>query len=300
MPPCETMVTILSMNEITKQPRKAYTFGDDKLVPISTSPPPHPALPRHKVTMPFSSWNCINNSKTMPLRIVYPGGHVELHDRPVTAAEIMCRNPRCCVAYPYVFQQPWAIVEPDTILMLGQRFYVVPKSTIRKLQRLSPSPRHSPSPAREIPISPSVDEIRYTQSSQEDEDDRMLFTFCVFRNKSIAKQSNNYKQHSKNRSQKSEIRSNVRSSSQYVDDKNGGSSYDSCFASLFNGVATKENAGDVTKETIISSSSAHHCDSDVPTRKRTQDLTGTGLRGSPKNVWSSEHWQPSLESITEE
>ncbi|KAF5201037.1 hypothetical protein FRX31_009375 [Thalictrum thalictroides] len=79
----------------------------------------------------------------MLIKIVHPGGHVELHDRPLLAAEIMLRNPRCCVAYPNVFKQPWAIVPPDTMLKLGQKFYVVPIGTIRKLQKLSI--KHSPS-----------------------------------------------------------------------------------------------------------------------------------------------------------
>ncbi|KAK7325284.1 hypothetical protein VNO77_29444 [Canavalia gladiata] len=252
-------------------------------VSVSTSPT-HPALPRNREAMPFSRWICTNNSKTMLLRIVYPGGRVELHDRPVTAAEIMCRNPRCRVAYPNVFQQPWAIVEPETVLRLGQRFYVVPMSTIRKLQRLSP--RHSPS-AHEITFSSSVDEMRYMQSNKEEEDDGMLSICCVFRNKSIAKQSKNYKQHSKNKN-KSEIRLNPRNLSLNANDKNS----DSWFASLF-------NVGDMTKETRTSTS-AHLCDSSTPTRKRTRDLTGNGLRDSPKKVWSSENWQPSLDSITEE
>ncbi|TKY48028.1 hypothetical protein E2542_SST25442 [Spatholobus suberectus] len=242
--------------------------------------------------MPFSSWSCVNKSKTMLLQIVHPGGHVEFHDGPVTAAEIMCRYPRCYVAYPYVFQQPWAVVEPDTVLMLGQKYYVVPKSTIKKLQRLSP--RHSPSPAREITISSSVDEIRNTQSSKEEEDDGMLHACCVFKNKSTAKQ------HSKSKSKQPKIRSDVRNSSLNVKDKNGGLSYDNCFVSVFSGVGTKANVSDMTKETRTSSGGAHLCDGNTLTRKRTQDLTGNGLRSSPKKVWSSELWQPSLESITEE
>lgn len=264
-------------------------------------PPPHPALPRHRETMTLSSWICVNNSKTMLLQIVHPGGHVELHDRPVTAAEIMCRYPRCHVAYPYVFQQPWAVAEPETVLMLGQKYYVIPNSTIRKLQRLSPRSSPSPSsPAHEITISSSVDEIRNTQSSKE-EDDVMLSTCCVFRNKSSAKQSNIYKQYSKNKSKKSEIRADVRNLSLNINDKSGGLSHDSCFVSMFIGGRTKANASDMAKETRTSSSSAHLCDgNNTLTRKRTKDLAGNGLRSSPKNVWSSEHWQPSLESITEE
>ncbi|KAJ1375919.1 hypothetical protein SESBI_50491 [Sesbania bispinosa] len=166
--------------------------------------------------MPFSSWICTNNSKTMLIRIVHPGGRVELHDRPITAAEIMCHNPRCCVAYPYVFQQPWAIVAPDTMLMLGQK---------------------------------------NTQSRKEEEEDGMVSTCCIFRKKSTTKQSNNY--NSKHESEKSEFRSDERNLSPNVND-------------------------------------------DTLTRKMNKDLTANGLRGSPKKAWSFEHWQPSLESITEE
>lgn len=86
--------------------------------------------------MGFSSWLYTNSTKQV-LKIVHPGGHAELHDRPVLAAEIINRNPRCCVAHPNIFQQPWAIVAPDTTLMPGQKFYVVPVSTIRRLQKLS-------------------------------------------------------------------------------------------------------------------------------------------------------------------
>lgn len=234
----------------------------------------------------------------MLLRIVHPGGHVELHDRPLPAAEIMYRNPRCCVAHPCVFQEPWAIVAPDTMLMLGEKFYVVPINTIRKLQRLSPI--SSPSPAREIKISSFVDEIRNVHISKEEEDDGLISTCCVFRNKGITKQSYNRKQHSRNESQKSEIRSHVRNLNLNFNDKKGGLSHDNCFACLFTGVFTKANVSDMTKETGTSLSSTELCDSNSITRRRTQDLTGNGLRGSPKKVWSFEHWQPSLESITEE
>lgn len=41
------------------------------------------------------------------------------------------------MAHPNVFKQPWAIVQPDTMLMPGQKVYVVPVSTVRKLQKMS-------------------------------------------------------------------------------------------------------------------------------------------------------------------
>ncbi|KAL4194800.1 hypothetical protein AMTRI_Chr05g70260 [Amborella trichopoda] len=94
----------------------------------------------------LSRWLCSSSTAKMVLKIVHPGGRVELHEHPILAAEIMYRNPRCCVAHPTVFQQPWAVVEPETLLMLGQKFYLVPISTIRKLQRASLKPSSSSTP----------------------------------------------------------------------------------------------------------------------------------------------------------
>ncbi|PWA98505.1 hypothetical protein CTI12_AA017760 [Artemisia annua] len=87
--------------------------------------------------MGIGSWLYTNSNKNLRVKIVHPGGHAELHDRPVLAAEIIRRNPKCCVAHPNVFKQPWAIVQPDTMLIPGQKVYVVPISTIRKLQKMS-------------------------------------------------------------------------------------------------------------------------------------------------------------------
>lgn len=251
--------------------------------------------------MPSSSWICTNNSRTVLLRIVHPGGRVELHDRPLTAAEIMCRNPRCYVAHPFVFQQPWAVVEPDTVLMLGQKFYVVPISTIRKLQGLSP--RNSPSPAREITIGTLLDETRNTQSQShtvKNEDDSMISGCCIFRKKSVTKKSNHHKQNSTNKSKISETTSDVRNQNQSIDvtEKNGGSSYDNFIARLLNGGVAKAKASDAAKETRTSPSSTNLRDNNALNRKRKTDLAGK--RGSPKRAWSSDYWQPSLDSITEE
>lgn len=79
-------------------------------------------------------WLCSNSSKNLFVKIVHPGGHVELHDRPILASELLDRNPKCCVAHPTVFQQPYAIVSPQTTLILGHKYYVVPLGTVRKLQ----------------------------------------------------------------------------------------------------------------------------------------------------------------------
>lgn len=93
--------------------------------------------------MALASWFCAKSTKNMVVKIVYPGGQVEIHDRPILAAEIMQRNPKCCITYPSVFRDPSAVVSPDTELLLGQKFYDVPISTLRKLQRLSRRSTHS-------------------------------------------------------------------------------------------------------------------------------------------------------------
>lgn len=101
---------------------------------------------------------------------------MELHDRPILAAEIMLRNPQCYVAHPHVFREPWAIVRPDTTLMLGHKFYVVPIKTIRKLQLLSS--KQSP------PTS-------HVSCSHEDNDAKVSNCWLMFPSKKDDKTNNN-------------------------------------------------------------------------------------------------------------
>jgi len=60
----------------------------------------------------------------------------------------------------------------------------------------------------------------------------------------------------------------------------------------------KANISNAIKETRTSSSSTDRRDSNIANRKRKTDLAGK--RSSPKRAWSSDYWQPSLDSITEE
>jgi hypothetical protein len=74
------------------------------------------------------------------VKLVFPGGHVELLDRPTLAADVMARHPRFCVARPDVFREPaaaGAVAAPDAVLQLGQKYYVVPCRTVRRLQKYS-------------------------------------------------------------------------------------------------------------------------------------------------------------------
>lgn len=83
------------------------------------------------------------------LKLVHPGGHEEIHRQPITAAEIMRKNPRHCITRPDVFEYPWIVVKPESVLNLGRVFFIVPNRTIynllkeRGLQN-QPPPYYSP------------------------------------------------------------------------------------------------------------------------------------------------------------
>lgn len=204
-------------------------------------------------SMAFSSCLCTSSTKKMLVKIVHPGGHYELHDRPVLAAEIMLRNPRCCVAHPHVFQEPWAIVSPEAKLMPGQKYHVVPISTIRKLQR--PTLKYSPS---------SVQQIQSIQSSKVEEENNGTASTCnwFFMNKSNTTKL-------------------TYASMKPIMSKGGCFSDDNCFTWLLMGIKIKENGNDSVSETS-SSTSIGSTEATRQTRKRSRDFTRNGIRGSPK------------------
>ncbi|XLR67458.1 hypothetical protein HN51_014502 [Arachis hypogaea] len=69
------------------------------------------------------------------LKLVHPGGFVELHSKPVRASDVMSRNPRHCVTRPDIFRFPWIVVSPQSILTPGNVFFIVPCRTIRNLMK---------------------------------------------------------------------------------------------------------------------------------------------------------------------
>jgi hypothetical protein len=72
------------------------------------------------------------------VKLVFPGGHVELLDCSTRAGDVMARHPRFFVARPDVFRDPAsAVAAPDDVLQLGHKYYVVPCSTVRRLQKYS-------------------------------------------------------------------------------------------------------------------------------------------------------------------
>nr|CAD1829355.1 unnamed protein product [Ananas comosus var. bracteatus] len=73
------------------------------------------------------------------LKLVHPGGFVEVHRRPMAAAEVIARNPRHSVADPRVFKNPRLVLRPDAQLNTSDVFYIVPNCTLYRLLRASHS-----------------------------------------------------------------------------------------------------------------------------------------------------------------
>jgi hypothetical protein len=211
----------------------------------------------------FSSWLCSSSTKNMVFRIVHPGGHVELHDRPVSAAEVMLRNPTSCVTHPHVFQQPWAVVDPDTMLMPGQNFYVVPVRTVRKLHRLSP--KHSPSLVHEI-------RSAHKSSKGEEEEEHDVACPCNWL----------FMINKKNTTKRGYCFVCLLMGIKIKENGNGasGSSQETTWSNS-NNIGSSEGKG-------------------VDKNIRTTDFTRNRIGRSPKRFPSLDHWQPSLESIHEE
>ncbi|KAK1356274.1 hypothetical protein POM88_049530 [Heracleum sosnowskyi] len=89
------------------------------------------------------------------LKLVYPKRRIELLRHPITAAQVLERNPRCYVARPDVFKYPWVVVRPESVLSLGRVFYIVPRHTIHRLlqQHGTSSPMKPQPPLQKQPSS---------------------------------------------------------------------------------------------------------------------------------------------------
>ncbi|OWM69587.1 hypothetical protein CDL15_Pgr014048 [Punica granatum] len=252
--------------------------------------------------MARSRWLCTNSSKNMLVKIVHPGGHVELHDRPVLAAEIMLRNPRCCVAYPHVFQQPWAIVAPDTTLVLGQKFYVVPLSTVRKLQRLSLKYSPSASPSSTSP-SPSPVYNFATEETPKNEggEHEIVCTCWFFLNKGTYACVKQEEEEEEEEGQNMGSRSSPRKRIQRENDGKECFSKDNCFVALLAGMRAKTDSGNLSEESrSIGTYQGTSETRELVRQNRSRYASRRGTRGSIRRLMSLQHWQPRLGSINEE
>ncbi|KAK1437367.1 hypothetical protein QVD17_03158 [Tagetes erecta] len=83
------------------------------------------------------------------LKLVHPGRHVEYYRKSIIAGEIMRKNPRHSVTRPDFFKNPGVVVHPESVMVPGQVFYIVPNTTVHSLvknksQQLGQSLTESP------------------------------------------------------------------------------------------------------------------------------------------------------------
>lgn len=109
-------------------------FKVRKLTPFTRSDHPKPP------STPTVSED--QNDESLALRIVHPGGRVECYYMAIPANIILEKYPSFVLAKPEVFRRPWdSVVRPEKILRPGQKFYLVPPHTVKKLRRRIRKPK---------------------------------------------------------------------------------------------------------------------------------------------------------------
>nr|GMD23267.1 bifunctional dTDP-4-dehydrorhamnose 3,5-epimerase/dTDP-4-dehydrorhamnose reductase-like [Ipomoea batatas] len=86
----------------------------------------------------------LSSLREITVRIVHPGGREELFQDAISASIVLERYPGMAVAKPGIFKHPnESVLAADDRLLPGQKYYIVPSSTVEKLKR-----RHSRRVAR--------------------------------------------------------------------------------------------------------------------------------------------------------
>lgn len=77
--------------------------------------------------------------KDITVRIVHAGGREEHYRTAILASQLIKKYPGMCVARPEVFKNPHAsILLGEEILWPGQKYYIIPSTTVQKLKRRHP------------------------------------------------------------------------------------------------------------------------------------------------------------------
>ncbi|GJT36865.1 hypothetical protein Tco_0936730 [Tanacetum coccineum] len=75
------------------------------------------------------------------MKIIHAGGIVERYYMALPAACIINKYPNYVLARPEIFRLPWdPIIRPDEILVPGEKYFVVPIPTVKKLRRRTRKP----------------------------------------------------------------------------------------------------------------------------------------------------------------
>ncbi|KAF5175997.1 hypothetical protein FRX31_034417 [Thalictrum thalictroides] len=117
------------------------------------------------------------------VRIIHAGGLVELYHDAVTAFEVMEKYPGMHLSRPDIFRQPHeSILHPYEKLLPGQKFYLVPSTTVRKLKR-----KHRKKPQETIIDTSSEDTVLEKNAVNEGGDD-LEDTFCSAKDFFVARE----------------------------------------------------------------------------------------------------------------
>lgn len=90
---------------------------------------------RNSISLDFNS-----QSENISVRIVHPGGRRERFRNAVLASDVMKKYPGMFIARPEVFKYPHeSLLKQEEYLLPGQKYYMVPSSTAKKLKRKHPA-----------------------------------------------------------------------------------------------------------------------------------------------------------------
>lgn len=103
-----------------------------KLLKVHKRTTPFPKVPPKPATGAAST----PSESPSALKIVHAGGFVECCYMAIPAVIILEKYPSCKLGRREVFRRPWdSVVRPEELLTLGEKFFLVPRRTVRKLRR---------------------------------------------------------------------------------------------------------------------------------------------------------------------
>lgn len=82
------------------------------------------------------SFSLSSQLKDITVRIVHPGGKVDMYECAISAAQLLKNYPGRHVALPDFFDGPHeSLLTADDILLPGQKYLLIPSTTVEKLKR---------------------------------------------------------------------------------------------------------------------------------------------------------------------
>lgn len=97
---------------------------------------------RKELRRPVRTLDMSIQLKDITVRIIHAGGRQELYKTAIPASRLMEKYPGMCVARPEVFKKPQeSILSAEEQLLPGQKYFIVPCTTVQKVKRRHSSKR---------------------------------------------------------------------------------------------------------------------------------------------------------------